>query len=134
MSFKIRAIAAFRYRSGFDCGLTHNIIVAFIAEAISMNAPDPHIRYFTSYSGLTLPLNLVGEISVEDMNDRNTFFEGHYDAQGRLTDCFKKVYGDIELEHHYHYRGDGSLASAQVSHAGDEVMELHYDADGKRLP
>lgn len=40
-------------------------------------------RYFTSYSGVKLPLKLVGELDEADMRNRNTFFRGHFD--GRLA-------------------------------------------------
>lgn len=60
-------------------------------------------RYFVSYSGIKLPLNLVNEISEQGLHTRNTYFCGYYDATQRLVMCQKIVYGEVECEHIYEY-------------------------------
>lgn len=54
-----------------------------------MTSSDLTIRYFTSYSGARLPLNLVGELAADDMRNRNTFYRGAFDAGGLLKRCEK---------------------------------------------
>lgn len=93
-----------------------------------MNTSDLTIRYFTSYSGARLPLNLVGELAADDMRNRNTFYRGAFDAGGLLTRCEKVVYGEIEVCHDYHYHSDGRLAQAVIQNGGDDPETLDYPA------
>ncbi|WP_412479997.1 DUF6156 family protein [Azonexus sp. IMCC34839] len=85
-------------------------------------------RYFTSYSGTKLPLNLVGEIDAASMNNRNTYFRGSYDASGQLVSCEKVVYGEIELRHDYHYHADGRLARAEIDDGSGDSNVIDYPA------
>ena len=89
---------------------------------------DLVVRYFTSYSGVRLPLRLVGELAVEDMRNRNTFYRGGFAADGRLLRCEKMVYGEIEVCHEYRYHADGRLAQALIHDANGEVECLDYPA------
>ncbi len=86
------------------------------------------LRYFTSYSGAKLPLNLVGELTADDMRNRNTFYRGSYDGSGRLVACEKVVYGEIEQRHDYHYHADGRLARAEIDDGSDEPAVLEFPA------
>lgn len=88
----------------------------------------PITRYFTSYSGVRLPLNLVGELAPEDMRNRNTFYLGEYDADGRLVRCEKRVYGETEVCHEYHYHPDGRLARAVIRDGDAEPETIDYPA------
>lgn len=90
------------------------------------------IRYFTSYTGVGLPLNLVNQL--ESTDNRNTFFRAHYDAQDRMVLCEKIVYSEVELAHRYEYYPDGTLKSAEITDEDDEVQVLNFDSNGQRLP
>ena len=57
------------------------------------------IRYFLSYTGITLPLKLTGELKASDLRNRNTWFEARYDDQGRVQSILKQVYGEVEMSH-----------------------------------
>lgn len=83
-------------------------------------------RYFTSYSGVRLPLNLVGELSADDMRNRNTFYRGCFDAGDRLVRCEKVVYGEIEVCHTYRYHPDGRLAQAAIGDGSEETETIDY--------
>ncbi len=91
---------------------------------------DTDYRYFLSYSGVKLPLNLVSPIGVETLENRNTYFRAGYDASGRLISCEKIVYGEVELRHAYHYGEGSALARALIEHAGEET-EVVFDAEGR---
>lgn len=82
-------------------------------------------RYFVSYSGIKLPLKLVNEISAEGLHNRNTYYRGYFDADGKMLRCQKMVYGEVESEHDYEYYPDGVLQHAKIS-ADDEVQELYF--------
>lgn len=90
-------------------------------------------RYFTSYSGIKLPLKLVGEITDGDMNNRNTFYESHFNEQGQLCQCRKIIYGETELVHHYRYHDNGQLKQAIIT-AKDDVTTLNYSKQGQLIP
>ncbi len=93
-----------------------------------MTAEHDTTRYFTSYSGVRLPLKLVGELTSEDMRNRNTFYRGSFDAEGRLMRCEKVVYGEVEVFHDYRYHPDGRLAQALIHDANGEEERLDYPA------
>lgn len=81
-------------------------------------------RFFISYSGIKLPLNLVNEISPEQMHNRNTYFKATYDENGKMLLCQKIVYNEVDVQHEYTYAQDGTLAFARITE-GDEVRELN---------
>ncbi len=85
-------------------------------------------RYFTSYSGTKLPLNLVGEIAADAMRNRNTFFRGTYDTAGQLLSCEKIVYGETEMRHDYRYHDDGRLARAEIDDGSGDSNIIDYPA------
>lgn len=89
-------------------------------------------RYFVSYSGVKLPLNLVNELHDSDRENRNTFFLGFFDAKQRLMRCEKRVYGEIELLHNYQYYPSGVLQLAEITDADGELTELRFDEQGER--
>ncbi len=86
-------------------------------------------RYFLTYSGVRLPLNLVNPLEAAALGNRNTYFRATQDAAGRLRTCEKLVYGEVELSHVYDYRADGTLEHARIE-LGDEVTEVDCDASG----
>ncbi len=100
-----------------------------------MNTTALSTKYFTSYSGVKLPFKLVGEISTEDMNNRNTFYEGYFNPQEQLCGLKKIVYGETELEHRYVYHENGCLKQAQIIEDGDEdeMMTMLFDDQGTVL-
>lgn len=89
---------------------------------------SPSLRYFLSYSGRNLPLNLVSEIEPASLEHRNTYFRAEYDGRDRMTLCEKIVYGEVELRHSYRYHEDGALAGATIEMDG-EATELAFDRD-----
>lgn len=95
-------------------------------------APDNDLvlKYFLSYSGVKLPLNLVSPLSTDALENRNTYFRAGYDVNGQLIFCEKLVYGEVELRHDYEYHAEGGLARALVDMSGEET-EITFDADGK---
>lgn len=82
---------------------------------------EPTIRYFTTYSGVSLPFNLTAELSEAETQNRNTFFRGCFDTDGRLQSFQKVVYGEIELEHRYQYGDAGELLRTEVVDEDGEV-------------
>jgi len=82
-------------------------------------------RYFVSYSGIKLPLKLVNEITEDSLQNRNTYFCGHFDADDKLTRCQKIVYGEVESEHVYSYHSNGALKLAKITEE-DETRELKF--------
>lgn len=96
-----------------------------------MEQPQYTQRYFVSYSGVKLPLNLVNELHGDERDNRNTYFLGVYDQAQRLIRCEKRVYGEIELLHQYDYHDNGMLQLAEITDADGDVTVLHFDQAGK---
>lgn len=91
-------------------------------------------RYFVTYSGVKLPFKLVTELQEHEIANRNTFFRGHFDEQGRLSGFDKLAYGDIELKHHYRYHDNGKLSAAEITDIDGEVTMLLFSAEGTQRP
>jgi hypothetical protein len=82
-------------------------------------------RYFVTYSGVKLPLKLVNEITEDSLQNRNTYYCGHFDANDKLICCQKIVYGEVESEHVYSYHDNGALKLAAITE-DDETRELSF--------
>ena len=101
------------------------------------NIENLDCRYFITYSGVKLPLKLVTPLTAAELQNRNTFFQGYFDAEERLVVCQKLVYGEIELEHRYSYYASGVLREAEITDADGEITvlqfseadDLHVDAE-----
>lgn len=85
-----------------------------------------HCRYYVSYSGIKLPLNLVNPIEKSETENRNTYFCGYYDSEGKMLVCEKRVYGEVEFSHTYDYYPSGKLKSALIHMQGDEPQRLEF--------
>ena len=88
------------------------------------------LRYFLSYSGVKLPLNLVGPLGEADLKNRNTFMRAMFDDHDRLIGCDKLVYGDVQLTHRYEYHPNGALKRAEIVMDEDTTV-LMFDEAGK---
>lgn len=93
---------------------------------MSENIENCERRYFITYSGVKLPLKLVTPLTEAELQNRNTFFQGYFDAQERLVVCQKLVYGEIELEHRYSYYDSGVLHKAEITDADGEITHLQF--------
>lgn len=95
----------------------------------------PHIRpqydkYYLSYSGVRLPLKMVGELEPTEIHLRNTWFGAITDEKGQTVVIHKIVYGELELEHNYQYHSDGRLAKVQIFDSQledeDQTREIRF--------
>jgi hypothetical protein len=87
-------------------------------------------RYFVSYSGVTLPPNLVGSLAAEALSHRNTFIRAYVDRVGVLAGFDKVVYGEVELGHRYEYHANGGLKSARICMQDEQAVLLSFDEVG----
>jgi len=78
-------------------------------------------RYFNTYSGVKLPFRLTGELGEDEIQNRNTYFRGHFNAAGTLLAFEKLVYGEVEVAHRYTYDEGGALLEAEITDADGEV-------------
>jgi hypothetical protein len=90
-------------------------------------------RHFLTYSGVKLPFKLLTPLEPEQIENRNTFFRGYFDAEERLIGLQKIVYGEVELEHRYAYDGHGTLRRAEITDVDGEVTVLDFDETGQPL-
>ncbi|WP_347987530.1 DUF6156 family protein [Methylomonas sp. AM2-LC] len=90
-------------------------------------------RYFTSYSGVKLPLKLVNQLTDMVPENRNTYFRAYFDPEEQLILCQKLVYGEIELQHRYTYYSNHMLSQAEITDADGEVTVLSFTETGESL-
>lgn len=83
------------------------------------------LRYFVTYSGVTLPLKLVSPLEESELNHRNTFFRARFDAHDRLLQVEKLVYGEVQLAHRYEYSETGTLTRAEIT-IDDEITVMEF--------
>ncbi|QFY43151.1 hypothetical protein F6R98_11405 [Candidatus Methylospira mobilis] len=95
--------------------------------------PSGTRRFFLSYTGVQLPFNLVNELDEQQIENRNTYFCGYFDEQGRLTALHKLVYGELEIQHRYVYHENGVLMRAEVIDIDGDVTMLEFDEHGKAV-
>lgn len=88
---------------------------------------DSDWRYFATYSGVRLPLRLVTPIDAAALTNRNTFIRARFDPAGRLLECEKVVYGEVELTHRYAYDASGALKQAEITMLDEETRVLRFD-------
>lgn len=100
---------------------------------MSEQVENTECRYFISYSGIKLPLKLVTPLTAAELQNRNTYFRAYFDEQERLSCCQKLVYGEIELEHRYHYYPSGVLQTAEITDADGELNVLSFTESGEQL-
>jgi hypothetical protein len=94
--------------------------------------PMTTTRYFLSYTGVKLPMNLVSPLTEADLKNRNTFMRASYDDQDRLTGWDKMVYGDVQLSHRYDYHPNGALKQAVIVMDEDTTV-LDFDETGRAM-
>jgi YD repeat-containing protein len=87
-------------------------------------------RFFVTYSGVKLPFKLVNQLEGSEVENRNTYFRGCFDAQDRLTGFEKIAYGEAELIHRYEYHDNGKLKQAEITDIDGETTVLEFDAEG----
>jgi hypothetical protein len=90
-------------------------------------------RFFVSYSGVRLPLNLVNAITEESLSNRNTFIRAYFDHADTLTGFDKVVYGEVELSHRYQYHHNGRLSRAEIVMLDEEPVALSFDEAGMQV-
>ncbi|PLK47482.1 DUF6156 family protein [Uliginosibacterium sp. TH139] len=83
-------------------------------------------RFFLSYTGVRLPLQLVEELPEATLRNRNTWFRAEYDAQGALIRVEKIVYGEVEMTHRYTYDSELRLQEAIVTFADEEPQIMRF--------
>ncbi len=87
-------------------------------------------RYFSTYSGVKLPIKLSQELEESAIANRNTFFRGYFDAQARMTGFQKIVYGEVELQHRYEFHANGTLKQAEITNLEQETTLMQFDENG----
>ena len=90
-------------------------------------------RFFTSYTGVKLPFNLVNAIAAEALSNRNTFIRAYFDQAGLLSGFDKVVYGEVELSHRYQYHRNGQLRRAEIVMLDEEPAALDFDETGSQV-
>ena len=92
--------------------------------------PETYDNYYLSYSGTKLPLKLVNPLSLDEVENRNTYFGAQTDALGRTTLIHRVVYGEIDLEHRYGYYASGALSWAEILDSEGEIRRLSFTENG----
>ncbi|MBI5937802.1 MAG: hypothetical protein HY850_08140 [Betaproteobacteria bacterium] len=88
-------------------------------------------RCFLTYTGVKLPFKLVTPLSDGEVENRNTYFRGYFDADERLLGFDKMVYGEIEMAHRYAYHPNGALKQVEVADIDGDLTRLDFDAQGE---
>jgi hypothetical protein len=104
-------------------------LICATSKELTTMSDQTTCKYFLSYSGVKLPLKLVGPMEESEVGNRNTYYRGYYDAQDRLIRCEKLVYDEVEMEHRYSYYDNGMLCRAEIT-VLDETDVIDFDENG----
>ena len=94
-------------------------------------ATEGSSRCFLTYTGVKLPFKLVTPLSDGEVENRNTYFRGYFDADERLLGFDKMVYGEIEMAHRYIYHDNGVLKQVEVTDIDGDATLLEFDEQGE---
>jgi uncharacterized protein DUF6156 len=83
-------------------------------------------RYFSTYSGIKLPIKLSQPLEEAAIANRNTYFIGYYDNANVMIGFQKMVYGELEMQHFYVFDVDGKLVQAEITNEEQEVTVLDF--------
>jgi len=86
----------------------------------------PSLRYFLTYSGVSLPLRLTEELTPDTLRNRNTYFQAAYDSAGRMLWLEKMVYGEVEMRHDYEWSAAGQLSKAIIRTDDEEPQVREF--------
>jgi hypothetical protein len=100
---------------------------------MSIEETDRERRYFVTYTGVSLPLNLVNEIAPEALKNRNTYYCAYYDKSGRLMGFDQVSYGGVELAHHYEYHDNGALRRVEILMPDEDPLIKCFDEQGAEV-
>ena len=85
------------------------------------------LRFFVTYSGVSLPFNLTGELQAYQIENRNTYFRAYFNESGLMSGFEKIAYDEIELKHEYEYYDNGSLKLASITDIDGENTQLKFE-------
>jgi hypothetical protein len=88
--------------------------------------PPPTLRYFLTYSGVTLPLRLTEELTPDTLRNGNTYFQAAYDPARHMLWLEKIVYGEVEMRHDYEWDADGHLHKAIIRSEDEEPQVREF--------
>jgi len=94
------------------------------------NTPSVTLRYFLTYSGVSLPLRLTEELTADTLRNRNTYFQAAFDANERMLWLEKRVYGEVEMRHDYEWDEQGHLRKATISTEDEEPQIREFAPAG----
>jgi hypothetical protein len=86
----------------------------------------PTLRYFLTYSGVSLPLRLTEELTPDTLRNRNTYFQAAYDSAGRMLWLEKITYGEVEMRHDYEWSAAGQLSKAIIRSEDEEPQVREF--------
>lgn len=98
-----------------------------------MEETQQECQYFITYSGVTLPLNLVNPVPEDALANRNTFIRAYFDKAKKLSGFDKIVYGEVELAHRYEYYDNGILKLARITMLDEDPVVLTFDETGVQI-
>lgn len=88
--------------------------------------------YFASFSGYSIPLKLVNEITEDEATSRETYYVATYE-EGVLLCVEKYFQGYLFFKHEYFYRDNGALKENRIiNNDGKKIINL-FDEKGKTI-
>ena len=88
--------------------------------------------YFASFSGYSIPLKLVDEITEDEAVSRDSYYVATYE-KGVLLGVEKYFQGSLFFKHEYFYYDDGTLKEKRgINVDGKETINL-FDEKGKMI-
>ena len=103
-----------------------------MAQADSAD-PGCRAKYFIGFSGYSLPLVPVDEVSKSKATSQRSYYKASYDGESRLRTFEKFLDGVQFFRHEYDYFPTGVIREARVTNADGQTVIHKFDESGRRL-
>ncbi|WP_445357760.1 DUF6156 family protein [Microbulbifer sp. ANSA002] len=119
----------------FGCTLIASCLFAIGCQAEMSDSENKMSDkvYFSSFSGYSIPLNLIGEITKDEAASLDSYYVAYFDDKGVLLSVEKYFRGSLFFKHDYFYHKNGSLKESRVVNADGKETVSFFDGEGKAI-
>ena len=104
--------------------------VLFIFLLLGCSGNMKNIKYYASFSGYSIPLNPVEEISKRKALSSVPYCIGYYDHKQNLVVFEKWIEEELFFRHEYKYRDNGVIYESKIQNSEGKITVQYFDNKG----
>jgi hypothetical protein len=90
--------------------------------------------YFESFANYKIPFRPTNELTPDAARTHDAYYIAYFNSDGKIVSFTKYLYGKMEFEDKYFYRGDGKIERRELSRSNGETTVQYFDEKGKLIP